>query len=101
MSRVTRVALGPGRSFVKVRLPKGVKSAASIASGKYGAAIDRLAEQKRLSTGEGCMLFFVRGRGGTKAIQRCEGRKLRGTNKKQCRNKKKKFVKCARGKRRR
>jgi hypothetical protein len=96
MSRVTRVALGPGRSFVKVRLPKGVKSAASIAHGKYGAAIDRLADQKRLSTGEGCMLFFVRGKGGTKAIQRCEGRKLRGTNKKQCRNKKKKFVKCSR-----
>ena len=93
MPRIARVALGPKHSFVAVRLPKGVKSAASLSHGKYGAALDRMGQ--RVSTSKGCVLFFVRGKSGSvKAVQRCAGRKLKGKNTDQCRNAKNKFIKC-------
>jgi hypothetical protein len=99
MPRIARVAIGPKHSFVAVRLPKGTQSAAALAHGKYGAALDRM--DQRISTDKGCAIFFVRGKGGAvKAVQRCDNRKLRGSNKSQCRNAKKKFVKCGGGRRR-
>lgn len=44
-----------------------------------------------LRTGAACPIIFF----GSTPVQRCEGRKLRAHNKRQCRNKKKLFVKCA------
>ena len=82
-------------SGYNVRLPKGVRSLSPVQRTKISRlASDLASRRKRLATGEGCVIFFPRG--ADAAVQRCEGRKLRATNRRQCRNRKKKFIKCPR-----
>jgi len=99
MARTTvTIPVGPGRTFVPARLPAGVRTPAS---GKVQQAIADMEERQRISGRAGCVIVFFRGkRGKLVAVQRCEGRKLKAHNRRQCRGAKKKFVKCGRGRRR-
>lgn len=94
MARSTvRAAVGPGRSLVTVRLPKGRRS---LDSGLV-RAIDEMKARQRVSNSNKCtIIFFKKGR---VAAQRCEGRRLKAHNARQCRSKAKgrthkRFVKC-------
>lgn len=102
MSREVSLRIGPSRSFVRARLPKGVSSPASS---KIQNALENV--DQRLSSGGKCTVVFFKRGSGYKAVQRCEGRKLstsasrRFKRSKPCvSGKTKKFVKCGAGARR-
>lgn len=65
---------------LNVRTPKGTRSLSAQAKNK----IHMLESEKRgrLASSDKCVIFFPAGAG---AVQRCEGRKLRAHNRKQCR----------------
>lgn len=96
---LVRAFIGPGKSAVPVRLPKGVKS---ISTPAVRNALEDMAARQRLSTGTGCVVaMFKKKGGGYVAAQRCANRTLKAHNKKQCRAKAakgtkryKRFVKC-------
>lgn len=93
---IVRAAIGPGGAAVAVRLPKGDRTLTS----RHVAALDNMSQ--RVSTSNKCVVAFFRGKGGKLvAAQRCEGRKLKAHNRRQCRAKAprgskryKRFVKC-------
>jgi hypothetical protein len=83
--------IGPGNTAVPVRLPKGDRTL----SPRHVTALDNM--DQRVSTSKGCVVAFFRGKGGKLvAAQRCEGRKLKAHNRKQCRGKKRQFIQCSR-----
>lgn len=80
---------------MKVRFPKG----SGGMTPKARVALSKLMSGKKLRSDKACTIIFVKG--GTKAFQRCEGRKLRAHNRKQCRKggagnkfKRMQFTKC-------
>jgi hypothetical protein len=80
--------IGPGGAAIRVRLPKGARN--------LDARLARTIEStgQRLSTSKGCTVVFFKKGGKLVAAQRCEGRKLKAHNRRQCRGKKKRFVRC-------
>ena len=83
----------------RVRVKKGQRSVTPAQRKKISILNSELAaRRKSLSKGDGCVIFFPRG--AQTAVQRCTHRRLKATNRRQCRDRKKQFVKC-RGRRRR
>jgi len=77
---------GPKRKVVtyqkmRVRLKKGQTKLSTQQMNAIHQLESLRGGRKPLSMSPKCTIFFAR----SKAIQRCEGRKLRATNKKQCR----------------
>lgn len=80
---------------MRVRIPKGANGLSTA----HRQALSLLMSNETLRKDKKCTVFFVRGRGRPKAIQRCEDRKLKATNRRQCRRggkgpKKHLFAKC-------
>lgn len=76
---------------VRVKTRKG----SSGLGAKEKAAVGRLMSNPPkggLRKSPNCTVILFKG--GSVAVQRCEGRKLRAHNRRQCRNRKKLFVKC-------
>lgn len=101
MSRTVSLQIGPGRAFVRARMPKGMAPSSS----KVQNALSNM--DQRVSSGGKCTVVFFKRGGGLKAVQRCEGRTLKASAKRRFNKsrpcvsgKTKKFVKCGAGARR-
>jgi hypothetical protein len=77
---------------LKVKLPKGASGLGSKQKAALGRLMSNPPKGGLRRTGTCPVIFFKKG---ALAVQRCEGRRLRAHNKRQCRNKKTKlFTRC-------
>lgn len=99
MARIIKLKVGS--KFYPARAPKNSMSSASI-NRAIGDLASGKSSNKRLSDSKKCLVVFFRKGAKVTATQRCEGRKMpKKRNPNQCRNKKKLFVKCVGGRKRR
>ncbi len=99
MARRAKASVSRGGQRVTVVLPKGARSLTSANRAKVMRA---KGIHRAFSNPDACRVVFFKA---SQPIVRCEGRRLRATNKRQCRArsgpKKGLYIKCPRGKRRR